>query len=151
VKVQGKNQTGLIWVEADAARQNPKYIHGEDGPFTNSGHILEALDRRLEFPWGDATSLVTISSNSLTNFRAHNGDLTYIVKGRSRDGRWWVAGMFPISHRSLPRDENDPRAVAKHSGDLDRDALRISSFLPESFALPLITYDRIMGSLTFPK
>ena len=122
VKFRSKARFGVIWVESDAVRQNPKYAHGEDGPFTNAGHILEALERRLEFPWGEATSLVTISSNSLTNLRAHNEDMTYIVKGRSRDGRWWVTGMFPISHRSLPRDEKDPRAVAKHSGDLDRDA-----------------------------
>jgi len=113
--------------------------------------MFETLDRQLEFSWGNATSFVTVYANGITGLRANNKDLTYVVKGRTRDGRWWVTGMFPIAHPQLPRDWNDPRAKSNDARDYEKDGIRISRFAPESFAPPMSIYDGIVGSLIFPK
>ena len=149
-KLKG-DMTGLVWMESNADRKNLKYAHGPDGPFANAAHMFEGLNRNLEFPWGNATSFVTIWANGHTGLRANNEDLRYVVKGRTRDGRWWVTGMFPIAHPKLPRDWDDPHAKSKDDGDYEKDGTRISRFSPESFAPPMSVYDKIIGSLTFPK
>ena len=149
-KKRGKD-AGFIWVESDANRKNREYGHGPDGPFLNAAHMFEALTREVEFSWGGATSLVTIYADGITGLRANNQDLVYVVKGRTRDGRWWVTGMFPIEHPTLPHDWNDPRAQSKDNRDYDKDGVRISGFSPESFVPPMSVYDKIVGSLTFPK
>jgi len=113
--------------------------------------MFEALDRKLEFSWGSATSLVTIYANAITGLRANNEDLTYVVKGRTRDGRWWVTGMFPIAHPGLPKGWDDPRAKSSDYRDYEKDGARISRFSPEAFIPPMSVYDTIVGSLTFPR
>ena len=143
---------GFISVEANADRKNRKYAHGPDGPFKNAGHMFEALERQIELPWGGATSLVTIYSNAHTGLRANNEDLSYVVKGRTHDGRWWVTGMFPIAHPKLPKGHDDPHAQSNDDQrDYEKDGARISRFSPDSFIPPMSVYDNIVGSLTFPK
>ena len=147
----GGKGAGWLWVESDRDRKNQKYAHGPDGPFMNASRMFKGLERQVKFSWGPGTSFVTIYANGVTGLRANNRELTYVVSGRTRDGRWWVAGIFPIAHPKLPRDVDDPRARSNDVQDYEKDGARISRFSPESFDPPMRIYDDIIGSLTFPE
>ena len=145
-----------------ALARRPESFEG-DVPFLYTGdgsQVLRARVRYADFRGGRGILFVTqydIEAGLVTN-RA----LTYLFAGLTDDGRYYVAGTFPVSAAGLPDDISDdaagkyglafdcltcPDFRKKHAAYLAGMADELGRRPPEKFRPALNLFDDLIGSL----
>ncbi len=105
-------------IAADQQESLPDY------PPRNAGHCFEIRLSYIDGAWGSAVCYLTQFTQDAEDTPANNEELTYIVQGLSKDGQFYVAGDFSITHPKLPNGVNGtPKRGRDYSAADDRDLL----------------------------
>jgi hypothetical protein len=101
-----------------------------DYPPRNAGHCFAVKLSYIDAGWGDAVCYVTQFTQD-GGTPANNEELTYIVRGLSKDGEFYVSADFSITHPKLPNRIQDTPERGK--GDYEPDRALLSKQSDGSF------------------
>ncbi len=74
-----------------------------DFPYNNAGWAFKARVKYLDFEKTAGVFFITQYSQDVTPSPANNEELTANFQGLTKDGKYYIAARFAISHTSLPR------------------------------------------------
>lgn len=114
-------------------------------PLVNAGQVFHAQVQYLEFQNGSGVRFLTHYSQEVVG-RLTKENVFYTFQGLTRDGKYYVAALFPITSPGL-RDEmlEEPWDVAQ--ARLAEDIQHLDSLSSQAFEPDLEVLDRIIESL----
>ncbi len=108
-------------------------------PLFNAGQAVRVKVQKLSFQNGEGVRFLTLYGQWLPPL--NNQELFYTFQGMTRDGKYYITAIFPITHPSLPEFDSVPSGytneswasaaqnyVANQAATLE--AAAVTSFLP---------------------
>ena len=133
-----------------AKRDEYGYWRGlPDMPLNNASESLLARFQYLDFPHLSGILFLTQYSQEAEPNPANNEELTYNFQGLTRDGRYYVAARFAVTHPSLPKgiDFVNRAGMDKRLLYLRRDERKLKRLAESSFRPSLRSLKALLSSI----
>ena len=119
-------------------------------PLFNAAQVMHAHVQYLDFKNGQGLRYLTEFDQGIVPINNH--ELIYTYQGMTGDGKYYVAAVLPVSHPSLPADENvtghePPEFTSDFPTYLANVAQTLNSQAANTFTPDLTQLDAMMSSL----
>jgi hypothetical protein len=121
-----------------------------DMPYIEARQSFRSKLQYLDFRSVSGLAFVTQYGQDMTPSPANNEELTFNFQGLTRDGRYYVAARFAITHPSLPKgiDFTDDSNLDKGLRYLKRDEKMLDKLPEASFRPSLKSLKALLASIT---
>lgn len=82
-------------------------------PLFNAGQAVRVKVQKLSFQNGEGVRFLTLYGQWLPPL--NNQELFYTFQGMTRDGKYYISAIFPITHPSLPETDSVPSGYTNES------------------------------------
>jgi hypothetical protein len=120
-------------------------------PIFNAGQFMQANIKYLDFQNGSGVRFLTQYGQAA--WPINNKDMFYTFQGLTSDGNWYIAAILPVSHPSLPNDDQtvpggDIEAFDQNFPNyLAQVETQLSTQPDDSFTPSLVILDALIQSL----
>jgi hypothetical protein len=135
------------------ARRPPTFPEQASLPDLNSVDISQAFHTRvryLDFPLFSGVAYLTAYTQESEDDPVNNEQLTLVVEGLTKDGRYYIDARFAITHPSLPKGIDATKAMkgVARKAHLRAKAKDLEAAADESFWPPMASFRELLGSLS---